>query len=124
MKSGSIAKGCCRWTGCCMNFSCRSTERRAMSESVSSSASVAALPFVYPLDDYYAHHGLELPAFERLTGEQVPEPYHSLLVHLRDMTPTLEGYHQSTIHLEILNSEQRGDFYFREVVLRLDGSEK
>jgi chorismate-pyruvate lyase len=36
------------------------------------------------------------------------------------MTPTLEGYHSSAIHIEVLRRERRGDFYFREVVLRTD----
>jgi chorismate-pyruvate lyase len=83
----------------------------------------AALPFVYPLDDFYVRAGLPLPAIEQIQGEEMPEPYRSLLVHDRDMTPTLEKFHTSDIHLKILKREQRGDFYFREVVLLLDGSE-
>ena len=59
-----------------------------------------------------------------MTGEDVPEPYKSLLVHDNDMTPTLEKFHGAPIHLDILKREQRGDYYFREVVLRLDDSEK
>lgn len=86
-------------------------------------AAPAALPFVYPLDDFYARAGLPLPGIERIQGEEMPEPYRSLLVHDRDMTPTLEKFHGSNIHLKILKREQRGDFYFREVVLQLDGSE-
>jgi chorismate-pyruvate lyase len=83
----------------------------------------AALPFVYPLDDFYARAGLPLPNIERIQGEDIPEPYRSLLAHDHDMTPTLEKFHGSDIHLKILKREQRGDFYFREVVLQLDGSE-
>jgi chorismate-pyruvate lyase len=83
----------------------------------------AALPFVYPLDDFYARAGLALPGIERIPAEEMPEPYRSLLVHERDMTPTLEKFHGSNIHLKILKREQRGDFYFREVVLQLDGNE-
>jgi chorismate-pyruvate lyase len=83
----------------------------------------AALPFVYPLDDFYARAGLPLPGIEQIQGDEMPEPYRSLLVHERDMTPTLEQFHHSNIHLKILKREQRGDFYFREVVLLLDGSE-
>jgi len=86
-------------------------------------AAPAALPFVYPLDDFYARAGLPLPGIEQIQGEEMPEPYRSLLVHQRDMTPTLEQFHDSNIHLKILKREQRGDFYFREVVLLLDGSE-
>jgi hypothetical protein len=86
-------------------------------------AAPAALPFVYPLDDFYAGAGLPLPRIERIQGDEMPEPYRSLLVHERDMTPTLEKFHGSDIHLKILKREQRGDFYFREVVLQLNGSE-
>jgi hypothetical protein len=84
----------------------------------------AALPFVYPLDDFYARAGLPLPNIERIQGDEMPEPYRSLLVHERDMTPTLENFHGSEIHLRILKREQRGDFYSREVVLLLNGSDK
>ncbi len=87
------------------------------------SLSHAAVPFAFPLDDFYARSGLPLPPIERLAGEQVPEPYRSLLVHDTDMTPTLESFHGARIHLQILNRERRADFYFREVILRLDQSE-
>jgi len=86
-------------------------------------AAPAALPFVYPLDDFYARAGLPLPNIERIQGETMPEPYRSLLVHERDMTPTLEKFHGADIHLRILKREQRDDFYFREVMLLLDGSD-
>ena len=84
----------------------------------------AALPYVYPLDEFYARSGLSLPKIERRTAEEVPEPYRGMLVHQNDMTPTLEKFHGGRIHLQILNRETRGESYFREVVLRLDGSEK
>lgn len=80
----------------------------------------AVLPYVHPLDEFYARAGLPLPPIRVVSGDEVPEPYRSLLVHQNDMTPTLEDFHQSEIHLEILRSEPRGDFYVREVVLRLD----
>jgi chorismate-pyruvate lyase len=95
-----------------------------MPESSHSSPAPTALPFVYPLDDLYARAGLPLPAIERIGGEEVPEPYRSLLVHQTDMTPTLEKFHGARIHLKILHREQRGDFYFREVALLLHESEK
>ena len=76
--------------------------------------------FTYPLSEFYAHAKLPLPRMEKIPGDSVPEPYRTLLVHHNDMTPTLEGYHKSEIHLEILSRERRGDFYYREVILRLD----
>jgi chorismate-pyruvate lyase len=82
------------------------------------------LPALYPLDDFYARAGMPLPRIEVLAGEMLPEPYRSLLMHSRDMTPTLEAYHGSLMHLHILRSEPRGNFYFREVVLRLDTNDR
>jgi len=80
--------------------------------------------FTFPLSDFYIHAKLPLPRIEVVPGEAVPEPYRSLLVHKNDMTPTLETFHNSRIHLEILKSDHRGSFYFREVILRLDHDEK
>lgn len=74
----------------------------------------------YPLDEFYAREGLALPPLQVLPGEAVPEPYRTLLVHERDMTPTLEAWFYSDIHIEVWGREQRGDLYFREVLLRLD----
>lgn len=80
--------------------------------------------FIYPLSEFYAHAKLPLPAIEQIPGDAVPEPFKSLLVHHNDMTPTLEAFHKSDIHLEIVSRERRGEFYFREVVLRLNGSDQ
>jgi chorismate-pyruvate lyase len=86
--------------------------------------SSAATSFAYPLTEFYAHAKLPLPRIEIVSGDAVPAPQHSLLVHNNDMTPTLEAFHKSRIHLEILSRERRGGFYYREVVLRLDHDEK
>jgi chorismate-pyruvate lyase len=64
-----------------------------------------------------------MPRIEIIPGDDVPEPFKTLLVHNNDMTPTLEEFHKTDIHLEIVSRERRGDFYFREVVLRLNRSE-
>src|SRR4051812_17724851 len=87
-----------------------------------SSPHASALPYAHPLDDFYARSLLQLPKIERISEDQMPEPYRSLLAHETDMTPTLEKYHGADIHLRILGREQRGDFYFREVALQLDGT--
>ena len=78
----------------------------------------------YPLDEFYARSGLNLPPLDQIDGEAMPEPYKSLLVHERDMTSTLENFHKAGIHLRLVSRQQRDDEYFREVVLVLDGSEK
>ena len=76
--------------------------------------------FAYPLSDFYAHAKLPMPRIEMIPGDAVPEPYRSLLVHKNDMTPTLETFHNSRIHLDIVSKDNRGGFYFREVILRLE----
>jgi len=79
---------------------------------------------LYPLSEFYSHAKLPLPPIEFVPGEKVLEPFRTLLVHHNDMTPTLEAFHKSDIHLEMLSRERRGDFYFREVVLRLNRDEQ
>jgi chorismate-pyruvate lyase len=85
--------------------------------------SASPLAFAFPLSDFYTHASLPLPPIEVVSGDALPEPYKGLLVHSDDMTPTLEAFHKSRIHLEILKRDHRGNFYFREVVLRLDHNE-
>jgi chorismate-pyruvate lyase len=84
----------------------------------------AALPFLHPLDEFYAHAGLTLPPIDAIPGSAVPEPYRTLLVHEGDMTPTLEKFHKFAIHLRVIRREQRGNFYYRQVLLVTDGGEK
>ena len=95
-----------------------------MPESMPNPTTASAVPYAFPLDEFYARSGLPLPKIERVTGDQMPNPYRLLLVHETDMTPTLEKFHGAEIHLEILNRDRRAEAYFREVLLRLDGSEK
>src|SRR5437667_12430177 len=80
------------------------------------------LAAAHPLDDFYARAGRPLPPLAQVEGESMPEPYKSLLVHSNDMTPTLEKFHQQSIHLQVLARERKGNEYFRNVILLLDGS--
>jgi hypothetical protein len=82
----------------------------------------SSFSIVHPLDEFYAAAGLPLPPLNQIDGEAVPEPYKTLLVHQNDMTPTLEAFHQQSIHLQVLSRRRTDDAYFREVVLRLDES--
>lgn len=78
------------------------------------------LPIAYPLDDFYAQAQRPLPPISAVPGPQVPEPYRTLLVHQNDMTPTLEKFFDDQIHLRVIRSQERGDAYYREVVLVTD----
>ncbi len=81
-------------------------------------------PLVYPLDSFYAHAGRPLPRIEAVPGDQLPEPYRSLLTHDVDMTSTLERFHNGRIQLNVITSDQRDDFYFRASALVIEGTGK
>jgi hypothetical protein len=55
---------------------------------------------------------------------QVPEPYHSLLVHEHHMTVTVEKYHGGLVDVRVLDSRLDGDSYTRKILLALRGSGK
>jgi len=78
---------------------------------------------IYPLNEFYEQLGLPLPAVTRVDGRDMPEPYRSLLVHNRDMTPTLERAHDRRIRLRVLRSTVADDVLSRQVVLVAEGSE-
>lgn len=69
------------------------------------------------LEVFYDREGRSAPELRPLKGETVPEPYHRLLVHSNDMTPTLEGFYEQRLWLRVLQRFQEGDSYFREVAL-------
>jgi chorismate-pyruvate lyase len=77
---------------------------------------------LYPLTDFYAQAGTDSPRVEVLDGAAMPQPYRSLLVHTRDMTPTLEAYCGRPIHLKPLEVRQTADALYRQVLLVPDAS--
>ncbi len=60
----------------------------------------------------------DVPAYEQVPADRVPEPYHSLLVHEHHMTVTVEGHHGSLVDVEILHRLHKGDSYARMILLR------
>jgi chorismate-pyruvate lyase len=79
---------------------------------------------LYPLNEFYDQLGLPVPAVVRVKDSDVPEPYRSLLVHTRDMTPTLAGFYQRGVQLRVLRYALRHDVFSREIILVLDGDER
>jgi len=77
---------------------------------------------IYPLDEFYERAGLPLPPVTAVGGHELPEPYRGLLVHTRDMTPTLESAYGRNIHLRVLERTLAGNVLSREVVLVPEGS--
>lgn len=80
-----------------------------------------AVNLLYPLDEFYDRAGLPLPAIVRVDGHAVPAPYHELLVHMRDMTPTLAAAFGCTLELEVMDREISGNAYTRQIVLKARG---
>jgi chorismate-pyruvate lyase len=54
---------------------------------------------------------------EVVPGDEVPEPYHGLLVHEHHMTVTVEAYHGGPVDVRILTRRQDGSIYARKILL-------
>ncbi|MCL4703442.1 MAG: hypothetical protein KJZ97_16525 [Burkholderiaceae bacterium] len=75
-----------------------------------------------PLAGMYTGMGLALPRIRLVEPGLVPEPYRRLLVHRRDMTPTLEAAHGARLHLRVIRHTVSEELMNRLVVLELHGS--
>ena len=58
-----------------------------------------------------------LPQCIEVGAEDVPEPYHHLLVHNNHMTVTLESHHQSPVSVHPYLVHRQGDLYGRKLDL-------
>jgi chorismate-pyruvate lyase len=55
--------------------------------------------------------------YEVVSGAEVPEPYHGLLVHHHHMTVTVEAYHGGPVDVRILARRRDGSRYARKILL-------
>jgi hypothetical protein len=58
-----------------------------------------------------------LRAYEYIPAEQVPEPYHRLLMHEHHMTVTVEAHHGSLVDVRVLERRHENDSYARKILL-------
>jgi chorismate-pyruvate lyase len=63
-----------------------------------------------------------LRAYEYITADQVPEPYHTLLVHEAHMTVTVEAHHGSLVDVRVLERVHEDDTYARKILLTLQST--
>jgi hypothetical protein len=63
-----------------------------------------------------------LRAYEYVAADQVPEPYHKLLVHEHHMTVTVESHHGSLVDVRVLQRVHEGDTYARKILLALQST--
>jgi chorismate-pyruvate lyase len=66
----------------------------------------------------------DLPRFEILSADEMPEPFRRLLVHEHHMTVTVEEYHGDLVDVRILATRHEGNIYARKIVLPLQKSGK
>jgi chorismate-pyruvate lyase len=64
----------------------------------------------------------DLPEYEFVPADEIPPPYHALLVHEHHMTVTVEAYHGDLVDVRILARRQTGDYYARKILLALQHS--
>jgi chorismate-pyruvate lyase len=81
------------------------------------------LDLLYPLNEFYEQAGLPLPTARRIHGREMPEPYRKLLVHDRDMTPTLEAAYDRKMNLRVLKYALDREVFSRQIVLVPEGSD-
>ena len=66
----------------------------------------------------------EVAECEYVPADQVPPPYHDLLVHSHHMTVTVEAHHGDLVNVRILSKLHKGDSYSRKILLTLQGNGK
>jgi hypothetical protein len=64
----------------------------------------------------------DVPEFQNVLPEEVPEPYHGLLVHNHHMTVTMEEYYHDRVNVRILQRLLGDDWYARQILLVCRGN--
>lgn len=77
-------------------------------------------------DSLYAlfPNSADLPRCAPISGDQMPEPYRSLLVHTHHMTVTVERFYGGPVDVRVLETARDGDEYARKILLELRGSKR
>jgi chorismate-pyruvate lyase len=77
---------------------------------MSAGPDIATLFQLFPPSSY-------LRDFDVVAADQVPQPYHDLLVHEHHMTVTVEAHHGSLVDVQVLERKHEGDAYSRKILL-------
>ncbi|MDP9171885.1 MAG: hypothetical protein M3N54_14810 [Acidobacteriota bacterium] len=73
------------------------------------------------MSEFYAQSGTPFPEIVRVEACDVPEPYRTLLVHDRDMTPTLAEAYRCNMQLRVIKRVLTENVLAREIVLQMEG---
>ena len=71
------------------------------------------------LDDLLTVFGFP-ESIEIVYAKDMPEPYHTLLVHDRHMTVTLEDFWKSPVNVHVIDCHEDGPLYTRKISLSND----
>ncbi len=66
----------------------------------------------------------DFTSVEAVAPEEVPAPYHGLLVHEHHMTVTVEAHHGDHVDVVIYNRRHDGPYYARRIFLALRDSRR
>jgi chorismate-pyruvate lyase len=58
------------------------------------------------------------PDAVEVSADDVPQPYHRLLVHTHHMTVTVEEFYCSAVDVQVLNCRRSGNEYARKILLK------
>jgi hypothetical protein len=72
---------------------------------------------LFPTADDFASH-------EAVAPDEVPPPYHGLLVHAHHMTVTVEAHHGEPVDVVIYNRRHDGPYYARRIFLATQRSRR
>jgi hypothetical protein len=61
----------------------------------------------------------DFAGYEAVAPQEVPPPYHGLLVHKHHMTVTVEAHHGDHVNVVIYNRRHDGPYYARRIFLAL-----
>jgi hypothetical protein len=88
---------------------------------MTSSGDKAARPLVPNPAELFAQFppASDAPEYEVIAAEDLPDPYHGLLVHPYHMTVSVEAHHGDKVDVRILAVRHEGDSYSRKIVLTL-----
>ncbi len=65
---------------------------------------------------------IDIPEFQIVAPDQVPQPYRDLLVHQHHMTVTVERFHGRPVELRVLRQRTQEHHYSRMILLTLHGT--
>lgn len=88
-----------------------------MSDLPSTSEAERSLDANTLLELFYENPAEHCCVATQVGREDIPQPYHKLLVHEDHMTVTVEAFHDSLVDVKVLEEKKTDDVYARKILL-------